>query len=549
MRSRRLVVRGWWLFAGALGAAGAARVSAQRPSCTTTTVRTAPSGLDGAIIRTTGARTEGPIALPFAGEKLNAFRRTTLTGVVYRQLLFAPGERVDTARVGETLRRLRDQRIYSDVALDVIRCGTSDSVDLVVRTRDAWTLRPVARIVPPSTVSLGAEDRNVLGTGRIISATSDETPGGHGGSVGLTDPFLFGADVIGSIRLAKIAGNHLFRAALRNHERSVLDEWRTEVAIGRQTFSDFRQLEHPLASFYALADIGHRVGASMHTVTMVYTGAQVDSGGVVAMRHGDPGPTVHSRRFIGWDAGLLRRAADFDTVSWFIHDRGFLDVPVGTEGDLLVSPGWDRGQHAAAARYDGWLGRVWIPSRGRVVTADAWTSGYLGDVRANHIDRLAVSAYREAAHGFWGGRLMFEQLLELDPDFRGATLATINADPSFAAVPTLFRSANRALFASTERAVHLFPVGRASMVDAGVFGAASLRWDAPNTTTQSFGIVAAGVRLRVLSTNGLVNSTRLDVSWPLHTNTAVARHPLLSVSIAPLFDVARQRDTRRRQQQ
>ena len=83
--------------------------------CVTSLSRTAPSELGGAYIRTVTVRTDAPINLPFAGDWLASLRRTTETAVVQRQLLFAPGERADTARIGETLRRLRDQRIYSDV--------------------------------------------------------------------------------------------------------------------------------------------------------------------------------------------------------------------------------------------------------------------------------------------------------------------------------------------------------------------------------------------------------------------------------------------------
>jgi outer membrane protein assembly factor BamA len=81
--------------------------------------------------------------------------------VVQRQLLFSPGDRIDTTLVAETLRRLRDRRLYTDVIFAVRRCAGSDSVDLLVTTRDAWTLRPIARIVPPNTISTAAEDRNL----------------------------------------------------------------------------------------------------------------------------------------------------------------------------------------------------------------------------------------------------------------------------------------------------------------------------------------------------------------------------------------------------
>lgn len=538
--------------AALVAAFGATLPAASRAQeCTTTVYRTTPEGVAGAVIRNVGVKTDAPINLPFAGDWLARLRRTTEMGVVKRQLLFAPGDRADTARIGETLRRLRDQRIYADVSLSVLRCAGPDTVDLFVTTRDAWTLRPVARVVPPSTVSLGVEDRNVLGTGRVLSVSSDETPRGNGGSFLLSDPFLFNQNVVGSLRFSDIGGNHVLRAAIRHHDLSIFDEWRGDLAFGRQTFADPRTpgtSERPLASVYVVADIGHRVGGSRRAVTVPYAGMEIDSGSVIAMRGADTAVSRHSRSFVGVDLGVLHRAAVFDTVSWFVPNRGFLDTPVGYEEDLLLSPGRDRGQQAAAARYDAWLGRIWIPRRGSILTTDAWASGYLGRVRHNHVDRFALSEYNEAARGFWGGRLMFEQLLELDPDVRGVTLANIAADPSFSAVPALFRQANRAAFASIERAVHLVPFGRASMIDVGAFAAGSLRWDAPNTTTQSFGVLVTGLRFRVISTNGLVNSTRIDVAYPVAVNSPVKRKPLLSISLSPLFDLSRQRDGRRRQQ-
>jgi hypothetical protein len=513
-----------------------------------TTARTAPTEIAGAYIHAVSVRTDAPVNLPFAGDWLASLRRATEPAVVQRQLLFAPGDRVDTARVAETLRRLRDQRIYSDVSLGIARCDSTGAVDLVVTTRDAWTLRPIARVVPPNSFSIGVEDRNVLGTARVVSVTADETPMGHGGGATFVDPFLLGSNFVGTARFSDVAGNHIARGSVRHHELSVFDDWRGGVAFGRQTFAASTAAEHPLTSVFLVGELGHRVGASPTSVTVVYAGAELDSGGVMEMRGADSVPSLHSRHFVGSDYGVLHRAAAFDTVSWFIPNRGFLDTPMGFEGDALVALGTDRDQYAFAARYDMWAGRVWIPARGALVTTDAWISGYVGNVRENHVDRLAVSEYHQAAGGFVGSRLMFEQLLNVDPDLRGVTLATIAADPTFAAVPSVFRASDRALFASVERAFHVAPVARASMFDVGGFVAGSIRWDAPNTTTRSFGVATAGLRFRILSTNGLVSSTRFDVSLPLRANTRLARRPLLSVSLAPLFDIARQRDGRRRQQ-
>jgi hypothetical protein len=502
------------------------------------------------VIRTVTVRTDAPVTIPFIGGGwLTSRRRTTETRIVGRQLLFAPGQRVDTTRVAETLRRLRDQQLYTDVVLTVERCADSDTVDLTVTTRDAWTLLPIIRVVPPSTLSLGLQDRNLLGTARAFTITEDETARGHGGSFAAVDPWLFGNDVVGAFRFSDVAGTHLVRASLSHRELSEIDPWRAQAAINRQTFGDLRALEHPIGSFFVVGQIGHLIGGSVRSITVPYVGAEFDSAKVLAIRAGDAGtPTVHGRAFLGADMGVLHRAAQFDTVSWFVPGRGFLDIPLGVEGDVLIAPGWDRAQDAGAARYDTWLGRMWIPHRGQLVTTDAWTSGFVGNVRANHIDRLALAMYQQASRGFWGGRAMFEQLLQLDPDQRAVSLINVTTDPSFAAVPRPFRLADRAFVWSLERSIHLLPVARASMLDGGAFTASSLRWDRGNAGAGRFGVAVVGVRLRFLSANGGIMSTRVDLALPVAASGGAAHHPLLSVSFGPLFDASRQRDGRRRQQ-
>ncbi|MEO7087066.1 MAG: hypothetical protein ABI442_02650 [Gemmatimonadaceae bacterium] len=526
----------------------AARGSAAQ-ECVTTQTRTAPSGISNAVIRSVTVKTDAPISLPIGGSWLSSLRRTTETGVVQRQLLFEPNQRVDTLLVAQTLRRLRDRRIYADVLLAVTRCAGSDSVDMLVTTRDAWTLQPIARIVPPSTVSIGAEDRNILGSGRSLAVTNDQSASGHGGSFSALDPWMFGRDVIGSARFADIAGNHLLRVAVRHPEVNVDDPWRVEMGFGRQRYGDSRASEHPLGNLFLEGSIGHIIGNTEFGFTVPYVGAELDHAQVLEILRGDDGePEVHRRQFVGLDFGILRRAAQFDTASWFAGGRGFLDIPLRVESDVLIGVGDDRAQHAAAVRYDAWAGRMWMPHRGSLLGVDAWTSGYIGDVRLNHIDRASVSAYTEAPRGYWGARMMFEQLLELDPDQRMLTLANANNDASYAAVPKTMRGADRAWMTSAERAWSLFPVGRASMLDAAVYSAGSVRWDSPQDPGKKFGVALVGARLRLLSANGSIGSTRVDVGFPIASNGSIVHRPLVSVSVSSLFDSGRGRDGRRRHQ-
>lgn len=500
------------------------------------------------MIRSVTVRTDAPVTLPIAGRWLASLRRTSETAVVRRQLLFAPGERVDTLRIAETLRRLRQRRLYADVFLSIARCAGSDSVDFLVVTRDAWTLRPIARVVPPATVSVGVEDRNVLGTGRLVSLTNEQSSRGHGGTFAVTDPFILGTDVIGAFRLSDIGSNRIIRASVRHHELSEFDPWRVETGFGKQRFGSTNLAEHPLGTLFVVGNVGHVIGASQRSITLPYAGAEYDAADVLALRRGDIGPpAMHQRKFVGLDLGLLHRAAIFDTASWFADGHGFLDIPVGFEGDVALGSGVDRAQHAAATHYDAWMGRMWIPRRGQLVTTDVWASGFIGNVRANHTDRVAAAAYSDTRRGFWGARVMFEQLIDLDPDERIFSLATIANDPSLPAVPQPARLSNRAVMSSLERSVHLASVARASVLDGSLFVAGSARWDASSSQTPRFAVGVVGARLRLLSANGTINSTRVDLTFPVAASGSVVHRPLLSIAITPMFDESRQRDGRRRQ--
>lgn len=516
-------------------------------TCTSRTTRTQPTDVAGTIIRQIVIKSEGTGPMPVVGMWLHMLRPTTSATVVRRQLRYKADDSADAELMGEALRRLRRQRLYADVSMTIDQCVGNDSINVTINTRDAWTLTPVLRIVPPATVSGGIDDRNLFGTGRALSITDDRNIRGHGGSLGLSDPWLFGTDIVASLRVSGIAGNQLQRISIRHRELSPADPWRTEVLINRQIFSRLGDSVPTRRTLFGSVQSGRIVGSVTHAITVPYVGVELDSTDFSLLGRTDTAATTRARAFAGVEMGVSRRAAMFDTASWIVPNRGLLDLPIGLEGDLLVAPGHDRVQRADAARYDVWIGRMWMPTRGRLITADAWTSGFLGNVREDHISRASVSAYGEAWHGFWGGRVLMEQLLQVDRDRRLLSLTNINTDPTFSAVPRSFRFANRTISSSLERSFHLRPLGRGSVLDAALFTAGSVRWDSPvPTTPRHLAIAVVGARFRVLAANGIVSSTNLDVSYPVASNARIPRRLLLTISAAPLFDVARLRDGRRR---
>ena len=72
---------------------------------------------------------------------LNVFHVTTEDDIVRRELLFARGETWRQARIDESMRKLRDQIIFSLVRIVPVASLASGEVDVLVYTRDLWSLR------------------------------------------------------------------------------------------------------------------------------------------------------------------------------------------------------------------------------------------------------------------------------------------------------------------------------------------------------------------------------------------------------------------------
>jgi hypothetical protein len=471
---------------------------------------------------------------------------------IRRQLLFAPGDTVDTLLVGETMRRLRRSRLFSDAVLVAQRCQGegSASTSLVLRTRDSWTLRPTARLRTPSSLSLGVEERNLFGTGRTLAVTSEMSSRGTGAGVTFVDPWLFGRDVAASFRLAKLGGTHTFRTSLRNHEYSVFDSWRAEANLARLSYGDTVSAERALHSIAAMLLAGRRIGAPSPTgVTMLLAGVEFDSAAAISASRrlpaDAPADMPHVRSFLGADLGILRRTAAYDTASWIVPGRGFLDIPIGWETESVVAGGYEREARTPTAKVDAWLGRVLVPRHGRIITLDGWLSGYAGrGVDANHIARVSAGWYQEAPRGMWSARLTAERLFEVDPDRRALSLLPLTDYTAPVVRPYAVRG-GRSIAGSLERSFHVAQVAAASVVDAGAFVAGSYRWQVDSVPGGQLRAGVVGTRFRLLSANGGVSSVRVDVGYPVLLSGALRRNPFAVLTIGTIFDVIRQRDGRR----
>ena len=521
-------------------------IPARADDCAVVESRSSLAVLSGARITSVEIVSESP-SLPGAARLLNVLHPVSQEGVIRRQLLFAPGDTVDTMMVGETMRRLRAQRLFSDAVILARRCDPAGGVGLLVRTRDTWTLRPTARLRTGNQLSIGIEDKNFLGSGRTVAVTREMSLRGNGAAATFSDPFFLGTSTVASLRLANLAGAHAFRLGLRQHEYSVFDRWSVEGSVARLSYGDTVVTEKALHTINAMTMVGRQIAASENSVTKALVGIEFDSAASIspsAHRAAAVG-MAHVRSYLGLDLGLQRRTAQFDSASWIVPGRGFLDVPMGWEGEGVISAGDERDIGGAVFKYDLWTGHVWMPGRGRIVMLDGWASAYLGrGVDRNQITRASLIYRTEAWRGMWGLRVTAEQLAELDPDRRGLSLMPL-ADYTSPLLGPLATRGGRSLAGSIDRDVRVMPVGAASVLNVGGFFASSYRWHVSDPVTRQLAAGVVGTRLRILSANGTVGSIRLDVGFPVFRSAVLPSRPYVVISYGSLFDASRQRDGRR----
>src|SRR5262245_61259522 len=136
--------------------------------CDSVSSRTSLSAFAGAPIRSLQIRTQSPPGFPGMARVLDNLHVRTREATVRRQLLFTVGDTLDTLAVGESIRRLRHLRYLRDVELLGVRCDRGP-VDLVVATRDDWSVKPKVQVRSSGKSEVGVTERNLLGSGRELS--------------------------------------------------------------------------------------------------------------------------------------------------------------------------------------------------------------------------------------------------------------------------------------------------------------------------------------------------------------------------------------------
>ena len=558
---------------------------AAAPSCPSGANRVA--AVSGRRISAVTIASRGLARLPGAlGASLHV---TTREATIRNRLLFAAGDSVDTLRVAESVRQLRRLR-YLSGAVVTAACDSGGGVVLTVATRDAWSMKPRLSGGGSAGAVVGLEETNVLGTGRAVRVYARSDRGQFVVGAGYGDPTLFGGRVFGTVSHDAYRNGGAWNAALRTKEVGVFEQWGVGLAA-RQSARQSVAIQGVVPG-----DTVHRASAALLVrrrltfapVAATFLLAGVDAERTVLVAGADlplAGPSAVRRTFAGLDLGLGRRTGRYDNVPWLLPQSGDdaarfapAEIPVGVEGEAIVSAGRDFASRMPMAKIDLWAGHVWhVGDTGGVdpvnsadgapralLSSDVWASGYRslgtggGEWSAGAL-RGSIAFLTPATRGLWSARLSAERLVDPDPDVRSLTMA----DPAWRALPRGSRLAEPAVSASIDRTLHLTGPRRGYVLDGAVFGAGSVRWDGAAAQpagarlargtglalevpelagSERLYVGSLGVGLHLTPTRFGRATIGLDVGFPVLRSPQVAPRPYIGISITPPFGAGRRRD-------
>ena len=276
----------------------------------------------------------------FAGDLVNALHTTTRFDVIEDELLFASGDDLDTTTLQETERNLRRMGVFATVAITTRDVGT-DSVDVIVLTRDRLSLRPAALLGTGGGITnIGAklEEINLFGNGTqamVYGLYRTENNIGWEGMAQLTQRRLFGSEinVLGALRANSVRTDQMLQVT--QPYRTMSTPWAFSVGVWNAFGSDFDYrsdaAQRTLLPFHDREVVGWLSQASGERDRLFTS---------VSVRLSDVQRVVPSSRQAFDNTGHVLVA--FSSITQSYHRSQFLDgyetedVPEGAWGSAII---------------------------------------------------------------------------------------------------------------------------------------------------------------------------------------------------------------------
>jgi hypothetical protein len=457
----------------------------------------------------------------------NKLHVTTREGVIRRQLSFAEGDPYSRRALDESERHLRHNGYLYDAKIRPVHYD-GHTVDVVVTTRDVWTLRPGAGFGRSGGVNryhFGLHDANFLGFGKDVEIEYVSGIDRSGTQLSYLDPALAHTHARFEVSYADNSDGSWAVLGVDRPFWRIRERWSTGVhgeagervdplyALGAVT-SQFREQRT-----FAEAYVGRAISTSAQRAIRILGGATLDKSIFDPLE--EPGATtvlpddrilaypwvgvevVHDGYVKAKDMDKLGRTEDLNLARDFRARLGFVSPTFGADRTAAIgSLSWTAG---------------FSPGVAQIVTLSAGASGRYASTFGLE-DALVQGAMRYYKRE--GDRRLFVVALtgnladNLDADHQ----VLLGGDNGLRGYPLRYQSGTRrALFTVEERFYtdlyvwQLFRVGGAAFFDAG------RAWGGDNVNQLNPGWLRnAGFGLRIVSArSAFSNVLHVDVAFPL----------------------------------
>jgi hypothetical protein len=458
----------------------------------------------------------------------------TRPGVIRRQLLFRPGQRYSRRLMEESARILRADRYFYDATIVPVKYRDG-KVDVLVTTRDVWTLDPsfnFGRSGGTNTTGLSLEEINLLGTGSTVSIGHQSAVDRSQSGISFANTHAFGTWTAISLNYVELSDG-LTRSAIVDSPFYSLD---TRHAGGVLAQADdhidyLYDRGQIINQFYdhgvfAQAYAGWSAGLQNGWVSRWSAGAAYTE------RHFFPvpswtGPTLlpQDRRFLyPWirfdllqdhyveleDRDQIGRTEDFYLGTTVTLRLGWADSAFGSDRSALLFQA-AAGQGAMLSDAATLVGTSVFTGR---VENGILRNGVLDAALRYYLQQSRSWLFFSSLHAANGWRLDVENQLLL------------GGDNGLRGYPLRYQDGTaRSLFTVEERYFSDWYPFRLLRVGAAMFADAGRTWGRPPLAAPSLGLLEdAGFGLRLGNArSGFGNVVHVDVAFPLQTHTGIAK--------------------------
>jgi hypothetical protein len=484
----------------------------------------------------------------FLGRIADAIHGTTRTEVVRRELLFSEGDVLDPAKLVETERNLRQLGLFRTVTISGEPVdGSPDEIDIVVRTRDAWTTElsgNLGRAGGKAHYGLSIEEKNLFGLGKKVSLTVAQRPDRSTREILYSDPQFLGRRLGLDVFYDSNSDGDRRHFSLTSGFRS-LDSPRGGTLLFDQGSSKTRLYADggEVARFgmetrFYEVSVGRRLSLEGdRPVTRLFVGYRRQEARFGGVERSPDGFVLPEDRRFGYVFARVELARPAYTVE---HNVGFFlrdeDFDVGRELSLEVgySPSILNAQTAVGAGAS-WSQGVRLPRGFLIATLGASTRARDGALENTLVEAELFGVWRPSAASPQTvvGRALVTYGNDLD---REVQVEADGANGLRAYRLHAFAGDRRVVFNLEDRVrltpelLHLFVLGAAAFVDAGY------AWPTGQAVRFADLRVDAGVGLRV----GLPRASRhalfrIDLAYALRPDLRGRRGWLVSFSSSQAF--------------